>query len=142
MSDSDVIVINVPEVAGALSRYPELARPEYQQATTASLLLFVPIMADYPPEPPNSTYRRTGTLGRLWTAAQPEWRPLPSGFEGSIGNATPYAMWVEGDDTQARIHRGRWPTPKIAERRTRQQVIAQYQAAVKRIEAKLNRVTR
>lgn len=65
-------------------------------------------MKIYPPPPPNSRYRRTGTLGRRWTT-----RPFRSATEvgREVGNKTlPYAPLVQSEELQARVHRGRWLT--------------------------------
>ena len=57
----------------------------------------------YPPAPAGSSYIRTGTLGRSW-ASKVQRR------EAIIGNVTTYAPYVQGADTQAWMHRGRWRT--------------------------------
>ncbi len=71
-------------------------------------------MADYPPPPENSTYVRTGDLGRSWGAQSPI-----GGISGLMGviesTDVPYAGFVErdpslGDPHQALIHRDRWQT--------------------------------
>lgn len=48
-------------------------------------------IAKYPPKPGHSTYRRTGTLGRLWTT-----KIENQGKRGIVGNMTPYATYVQG----------------------------------------------
>lgn len=143
--DSGIIVLNVPEVAGALGKWPEIARPEYQAATEASLLGMVPELSHYPSAPEGSTYRRTGTLGRTWTAAQPEFQAMSSGFEGTLGNSTPYAVWVEGPTGerpgQATVHQGRWASVSKLEKSAKTKVEALFTAACERIADKINRVT-
>ena len=57
----------------------------------------------YPPPPASSTYARTGTLGRSWASRV-------SGLRAVIGNITGYAPYVQGADTQAWMHKGRWRT--------------------------------
>jgi hypothetical protein len=96
----------------ALDRYPEIAGPILGKASDAALLGLIPDLADYPAPPIDSRYRRSGTLGRLWTAARPEWEAIPSGFLGSIGNATPYGAWVQDSHDQAWMHKNRWSTDK------------------------------
>jgi len=61
----------------------------------------------YPPAPPNSTYRRTGTLGREITTKTER---SAGNILGIIGAAAPYAPLVIGEDTQAWMHAGRWWT--------------------------------
>lgn len=65
----------------------------------------------YPAPPPNSTYRRTGNLGRRWTS-----RTSVALFSATaiIGNNTPYGPEVQGEGFQADIHVGRWQTDEQA----------------------------
>lgn len=61
----------------------------------------------YPPPPPNSTYRRTGTLGREITTKTER---SAGNIMGFIASATQYAPFVISEDTQAWMHQGRWWT--------------------------------
>ena len=61
----------------------------------------------YPPPPPNSTYRRTGTYARRWTF-EPRRTLFSVGVE--VGNITEYGPYVGDPELQADIHRGRWQT--------------------------------
>lgn len=81
-----------------------------RDAVNRTLLLLQDRIAMYPPPPPNSTYRRTGTLGRRWMTARPHIFVKKRMLEGVIGNNTRYAPYVQARDTQARVHRGRWRT--------------------------------
>ena len=141
MRDSGIIVLNVPAVAGALAQYPQIARAEFHAATEAALLLNVAALAAYP-SATGGSYRRTGTLGRTWTQAQPEWQALASGFQGTLGNATPYGPYVQDDARQARRMAGRWRnTPKRVVAGNKGRIEALYRAALQRIEAKITKVT-
>lgn len=65
-------------------------------------------LASYPPQPPNSSYRRTGRLGRSWTMSGGR-----GGLQVIIGNATPYAPQVQGIDEQLDLFREiGWLTPR------------------------------
>lgn len=64
-------------------------------------------LATYPPPPANSSYTRTGTLGRRWAA---DIGVKPFNALSIVSNTTSYAPFVQGDDTQARIHQNRWRT--------------------------------
>lgn len=64
-------------------------------------------MATYPPAPPNSTYRRTGTLGRRWVM-----RGTRNGVSVEIGNNTPYAPKVQGDKQLPHFRVIGWKTPE------------------------------
>jgi hypothetical protein len=94
-----------------LAEMPEIAEGRVGDAMEAGLLHLAGAAADYPPAPAESTYRRTGTLGRLWTQA----RPVVAGVQGAlvqgrIGNRTPYGPYVQDPAQQAWFHRGRWQT--------------------------------
>ena len=142
MADDALIVLNVPQVAGALEQWPQIARPEYQAATEASLLGTIPELASYPTAIDGSEYRRSGNLGREWTAAQPEFQAMSSGFEGKLGNNTPYGPYVQDDERQARRMAARWHnTPKRVTTRNKGRIEANYRAACERISAKINKVT-
>lgn len=72
-------------------------------------------LADYPPPPPDSSYRRTNTLGRNWT--HEETVGLMS-IQTTLGNVTPYARFVQDPEEQAWMHKDRWQTTKdVLERR-------------------------
>jgi hypothetical protein len=137
----EIVVIGIPEVAGALERYPAIAKPEFQQATDAALLGMVPELASYPPQKSWQHNRRTGNLGRMWTAARPEWQAMASGFEGTLGNATGYAEWVQGEkQTLAAEVIGWKPAEKLLQA-AKGRIEALYQAAAKRIADAINKVT-
>lgn len=91
----------LPALLAAVNRYPEVAEPIMREALYTALLSLIPDLASYPPQEP-TTYRRTGTLGRLWSAAQPEYHDQGTGFEARLINATPYGPFVQGasDDDQ------------------------------------------
>lgn len=132
-----ITVKNDAAVAQALRDFPEIAEPELRDASTATLLGFLPALQTYPPAPTGSRYRRTGTLGRLWAAQPPDFQALPSGWEASIGNATPYGRYVQGEQARSK----QWTTVRDVERRGQAQADAYYRAAVERIEARINQVT-
>ena len=116
----DVEIPQLPALLAALDAYPDIARPILEETSSAALLSLIPGLADYPPAPANSSYRRTGTLGRLWASAQPEFAPMESGFEASIGNATPYAVYAQGEYQPKWM--GHWETAE--------QVVASRQADI------------
>jgi hypothetical protein len=77
-------------------------------------------LATYPSPPPGSKYKRTGNLGRSWTSATARMTVSGGVLEGTIGNAArnprgrAYGPFVQGEKTQAAIHRGRWITDEQA----------------------------
>lgn len=137
----EIIVIGIPEVAGALLRYPAIAKPEFQKATDAALLGLVPDLASYPSAPSNSSYRRTGNFGRMWTNAKPEWQAMASGFEGTLGNATGYGEWVQGEHQAKALEKIGWKPAEKLLQAAKGRIEALYQAAAKRIADAINKVT-
>jgi len=85
-------------------------------------------LATYPPPPPDSTYRRTGTLGRAWT--HEETASLLS-VQTALGNVTPYARFVQDEDYQADVHQGRWQTTADVLERREQWIINQVQEGIR-----------
>ena len=95
----------------ALQREADGAASKTLETTVhQALLLLATYAAGYPPQPPGTNYRRTGTLGRLWTTATPHVTVSGHVLDARIGNATPYGPQVQGPADQARVHRGRWLT--------------------------------
>ena len=82
----------------------------------------------YPSPPANSSYRRTGTLGRRWTT-----RPYrQAGLVGrEVGNNTWYGPYVQSQQTQARVHQGRWSTDEQAIRRQTDSIIEDVRNALR-----------
>lgn len=80
---------------------PRVIRETLADASDEALLGMVADLASYPPTPPASRYRRSGTLGRLWTTAQPTWEARAAGFLGALANATPYGPYVQGEEQTA-----------------------------------------
>lgn len=128
-----VTIDGIDALLAALDAYPDIAGPILADASSAALLGVVPALADYPSPPAGSTYRRTGTLGRLWSAATPEFQTLGGGFEASIGNATPYGPWVQSAGQQASAHRGRWTTDDEAVSRQRAEIDRTFADALQQV---------
>jgi hypothetical protein len=59
----------------------------------------------YPVKPTGSLYSRTYKLRFGWQVSK--WG---DGTAIRIRNEVPYAPWVQGSDTQAYMHKGRWST--------------------------------
>lgn len=73
-------------------------------AMEESLALLQADMATYPTQR-QTTYRRTGTLGRRWTS-----RINSDATRGELGNNTPYGPYVQDAQRQAHWFRGYWQT--------------------------------
>lgn len=107
---------------------PEFLRPAHDRAGAR----IVAFMKPYPPPPPNSSYRRTQTLGRRWIVAPTE-RTL-FGMRTIIGNNTVYGPYVQSEGRQAQVHQGRWQTDADAVRATANDILADF---VRTIEARI-----
>lgn len=90
---------------GSLAAFEQLRPPMVRSLARVERRL-----QTYPPPPPDSTYQRTGLLGRTWTDNDPALVVSPSEMRGVVGNKTGYARYVQGDEDQAAVHRGRWMT--------------------------------
>jgi len=86
------------------------------RATLASTKIIRRAMAKYPDPRPESTYRRTGTLGRRWHS---EAKMTSDDVLGLVGNTAPYAPYVQSYDKQAAMHWGTWQTDKQVVNETR-----------------------
>lgn len=135
---SDIVVINLENATTLLRRFPDRAMEAFRKAADASMLLLVAEMAVYPPPPPNSTYRRTGLLGRSWNTRRTEYDVAPGVFRATLRNPTPYGVYVQGE-RQARVHRNRWTTVRDAATRRRAQIEAYFAAAVRHLEREVER---
>lgn len=112
-------------------------QPELLKAMERAVKHVHATVPPYPAPPAGSNYRRTGTLGRSITT---EARPLGSDVVGSIGTPVVYAPWVissektaGGRGPQAGMHRGRWWTLQGVVHQARAEVIAIFEALVKRL---------
>lgn len=84
-------------------------------------------MQEYPTQRVGSTYRRTGTLGRLWvTKVYQEGAYLT----GKVGNRVRYAPFVQSRQFQARIHRGRWQTDERVVNLNARTIVRDFEATI------------
>jgi hypothetical protein len=93
-----------------LAAFEETAGDELRVVFEQGLMILQGEAADYPAQPSGSDYRRTGTLGRLWISAGRVIEGRGINLVGRVGNATPYARYVQGPGTQARWHQDVWAT--------------------------------
>jgi hypothetical protein len=71
----------------------QTVRRELELALRDTAMYLRSKMAQYPPPPPESTYRRTGTLGRSYAFTPPEL--VGSKLVVNVGSNLYYAPWVE-----------------------------------------------
>ena len=102
------ISIDVSEVVKKLD--PKTMEVYLANALKGGSALIQADIKQYPAPPSDSTYKRTGTLGKSWT------RKLERGWASSgrmaivIGSNVKYAPYVQHADAQAWMHKGRWQT--------------------------------
>lgn len=97
---------------------PAKIRQANRAAMNDSTALLLRDLKTYPPPPANSRYIRTHTLMNSWSRQFTDVR----GVVGSNGRMAPYNRYVQDDEKQARIHRGRWTNTAqgVAKRREKQ----------------------
>jgi hypothetical protein len=117
----ELVIDGLEESIEKMKAAPQQLKRGMRVAMDASLLALHESVPPYPAPPPDSTYRRTGTLGRTLGVGggKPDiYRVIDKSeqFEGQFGTKLKYAPYVIGDVEQARMHRGRWWTmSKIGE---------------------------
>lgn len=96
-----------------------------QRGLAAGGALILSRLATYPPQRPNSRYRRTGNLGRRWTMRQRGWTV-------TIGNNAEYAEEVQGRK-QEHFHRETgWKTPDDVVRESGDEIVNMIRAYIGR----------
>lgn len=99
---AEIAFPNLNQLQAAIAALPRLLQQALADVGPRALLIVAADLADYPAAPAGSTYQRTGTLGRLWTGAQPVWSNTTGlGFTGTLANATPYGPYVQDAQQQA-----------------------------------------
>lgn len=128
MTKTVIEVEGLKELTKRMQAYPVELHKAMSTTTSAALLVLWENVPPYPPAPANSTYDRTGTLGRTLgsgtgggVAGEPDIftvKPLgKTDYEGKFGTRLDYAEHVIGDGTQAKVHQGVWWTMRtIAEK--------------------------
>lgn len=133
------VTFTPPDLIQRMHRYPEQLKTEMQRTTTAALAHTQGSVPPYPPARPNSSYVRTGTLGRSiglgGRADIYEVRPLGgAGFEATLGTNLEYAPPVIGDGTQTGFFKSRgWWTMQTVLERARPGIERLYQAMARRM---------
>jgi hypothetical protein len=106
-----------------------------QRAMVRALARVQATLQRYPAPPANSSYVRTGDLGRSWVSSTPIFSG--STLMGTVDNAVrgrrsgqPYAQWVQGQETQAAIHAGQWITDAEALQQNAPAILADFEDAI------------
>lgn len=127
MSDVSIEVRGLAEVQRKLAGAPKLLQDGLTQAIDKSLKILQRDVAKYPPKPPLSKYRRTNTLKRGWTTRV-------SGTYGVLGNATPYAPYVQDEPRQAWFHKAHgWQTIQTVAKNNTPRIVKIIEDAVNKI---------
>ena len=125
----EITVKGLEEVINRMQAFPSHLEKLLEKTMDAVLLIVWENLSSYPPRPENSTYRRTGTLGKTLGIDESGARTgKPDIYEvkkagaftiARFGTRLEYAPYVIGDKDkeQAWMHQGRWWTlPEVAER--------------------------
>ena len=107
----------------SLQQIHDILRPPMQR----SVMILQADLAKYPAKRPNSSYVRTGTLGRSWT---PRVRTEGDRLVGRIGTKVIYAPFVQSQQFQADIHRDRWQTDVQVLERNGTRIMRQFESAI------------
>lgn len=124
MSGVKVTIPRSGQLASIFGGFEAALPNRLRKATASARKLLVPLLAEYPEEPPNSRYQRTRQLGRGWERASPI---VGTRFE--LVNPVAHASLVQGD-RQAWMHVNRWtPASEIAAEHE-DEIVALYDDAV------------
>jgi len=115
VADYGVEIRGLKELRAKLKRMDDSLQDEMRRTMIQATALVQRPAQQYPAKRPESSYRRTGTLGKTITS---EVKSVGNDTVGTIGTDLVYAPWVIGHKVvggrgpQARIHQGTWKTLK------------------------------
>ena len=134
-----------PDLLQRMAKYPQQLDDVMMKAGKASLLVIQENVPPYPPQPPNSHYRRTGTLGRSLGVGQtggavgmPDIFTVKKvgshAYEGEFGSRLSYAPDVVGEGSQKPIFKAiGWFTTKTIAQRAAGKVVEVYEIAARKM---------
>lgn len=132
---------NPPDLIQRFQRYPDKLREELETTMEKALYHTQGSVPPYPPARPESSYVRTGTLGRSiglgGRADIYEVKRIGSGYEARLGTRLTYAPYVISSERQAWMHQGRWWTMKTVAEKAKPGIIRLFQAMTERLAAYL-----
>ena len=96
------------EVRRMLAATPAALERAMRGAMNDATALLLRDLQTYPPQRTGSSYVRTGTLRRSWSREIDGQGLAMRGIVGSNENMAPYNRFVQDQDRQAAVHRGRW----------------------------------
>lgn len=122
----NIEIRGLEELLARMRAYPDKLKMSMEATMRAAMLALWENVPPYPSPPSDSTYRRTGTLGRTLGSGMSggkmgapdvyQVRELGSGYEGRFGTNLGYAPYVIGDETQSRHMTHWWKIRTVAER--------------------------
>jgi hypothetical protein len=113
VADVTITIEGLDELVRRLEGSPQTLGRYMRRAMDKSIKTIQRKAQAYPPAPPGSSYKRTGTLGRRWIGTA---TGVVGNIKGILANPTPYGPYVMSQDEQAEMHKGRWSTiEQIAE---------------------------
>lgn len=106
--------IEIPALPEFINALDDLDKTEatriLSQTADVTIRSLIGPLAKYPPAPYGGKYRRTGTLGRGWTNAPVKVWGDSFQIQAIMGNAVPYAKYVQGRDFQPDYIAQNWQT--------------------------------
>ena len=113
---------------------------EVESITNKAVKFAIGKVPPYPEEPTNSSYDRTGRLGRSVRELQgsnpdalARTEPRPFGAIGYLGTSVGYSPFVIDEKSQAWMHRGRWWTLQQFLRGLVPQIVKLYHVGLHRL---------
>lgn len=136
-NDPIEIKLKPPDLLRRLNGYSKQAEDELYKASWKSFYHIAGSVPSYPEY--QSSYKRTGTLGRSLTIGGPmnikEVKKLGGGVEARFGTRVNYAVWVIGDPpgkSQAK-HMRHWWTMATVRKEAEKGIIRIFDQAMERI---------
>lgn len=148
MADGVELQFTPRDLMQRMARYPKKLDAVLKETNKASLLTLWEKVLPYPRRP-NSSYRRTGTLGRSLGVSmsggqlgQPDILKQKklgtTGYEGAFGSNLSYAGDVIGTQTQKPIHQGIWWTISSVLKRAQAKIVSLHNIAAEEMAAFLD----
>jgi len=122
--------VELSDISRVVKKFGRLRTAQFlRPPTLASLVLLESGITNSPPELPNQTYVRTNNYVQGWNI--PQLSVSPDRVQGKVVTNIEYAPWVGSFVFQAGIHRNRWPTDRGVMLRNRDQIVRNYQTAIR-----------
>jgi hypothetical protein len=139
--DLKIDVVGLEKVVQKMAQFPAKLKIQMKRNMMASLDVLQENVPPYPQPPANSTYKRTGTLGKSiggGTMKPAIYNVTGSGMDvvGKYGTKLSYAKYVIDPEQQAYMHRGRWWTTETMVEKAKNKIIKIWNDMVKTLLSK------